>query len=424
MKADSSEAKNRITQYSLASQPIIVTYNGQRQGYFPNTVVKNDLKLPYLERYIVVHVDCDGLDNDSRRQLFTPTRESLKETSLGDNLRQIITETLREDDNLRRLDLERKHRYVKNVDSSSVENIRRRLAKRVAVFRSGSGRSGPRGSGPSEKVSVSKPLSIPTQDPPTFIRITSANPRTVHAGRTFTLKFETDARPDYFREPGTFIAAISPPSFGSFTGLANVLDGHGKAFFRASSDAQIEEVAEIVLEVRPPRSPTIRATAHVEVVAPPEKGGDSPGRDRTPNINPSWVAQGEDHWNEWGWTEKSVAKVMADEESIDVFVSAGNRRLDGLIARAQRQSTQAVDAIKDFYLEHIAYHALVAEMDEERAEGAFGDGEEDPAPYLDFEFKHACDTVCGIIESLFEMFITGAMESEPVHSEETVSAAP
>jgi hypothetical protein len=424
IKADSPEAKNRITQYTMASQPIIVTYNGQKQGYFPNTLIKNDLKLPYLDRYIVVHVDCDGLDNDSRRQLFTSTRESLKETQLGDNLRQIVLESLQEDDNLRRLDHERKQRYVRNVDSSSLENIRRRLAKRVNVFARGSGRTSP-----DRPVDVPRgppgppPVAIPVQDPPTFIRITNANPRPVYAGRTFTLKFETDAKADYFRNPGSFIAAINPPSFGSFTGVANILDGHGKAFFKAAPDVEIGMLAEITLEVRPPISPTIRAQTSVKVAVLPDTSGENPGAGHTPNITPHWVGEGDDQWDEWGWDESSVAKVMKDDESINVFVSSDNSRLSTLIGRAQRHSTEAVDAIKEFYLEHISYHALIAELDDEQIEGGTtsSDDEHTP-PLIDIEMKHANDTLCGIIESLFNMFVAGTIETEEVAQSELESS--
>ena len=413
IKADTPDAKNRITQYTLASQPVIVTYNGQKQGYFPNTLIKNDLKLPYLDRYIVVHVDCDGLDNDSRRQLFTSTRESLKETQLGDNLRQLVRETLEEDENLRRLDHERKQRYVRTVDSSSVENIRRRLAKRVSVFSRGSGKTNPdRPDVPPGPIPPAPP-EIPTQDPPTFIRITNPNPRPVYAGRTFTLKIETDARPDYFRSPGTFIAAINPPSFGSFTGVANVLNGYGKAFFKAGADLEIGDTAEITLEVRPPKSPTIRAQVTVNTEALPNTAGDLPGKGQTPNINPHWVTQGEDQWVEWGWDDSSVARVMKDDESIDIFVSADNKKLSALIARAQRHSTEAVEAIKEFYLEHIAYHALISELDDEAPEAEIVAGEnENGQPFVEIELKHANDMLCGVIDSLFNMFVAGAVESD------------
>ena len=93
LSPEGENAKNRINNYTLPSKPIVITFNGQKQGDLPNTVIKDDLKLPYLERYIVVQVDCDNLDHESRRQLFPTTRESLRDTSLLDDLRRLVVDT-------------------------------------------------------------------------------------------------------------------------------------------------------------------------------------------------------------------------------------------------------------------------------------------------------------------------------------------
>ena len=70
LSAEGDDPRGRIYNYCLPSKPIMITYNGQKQGELPYTVIKDDLKLPYLERYLIVHIDCDRLDNESRRQLF------------------------------------------------------------------------------------------------------------------------------------------------------------------------------------------------------------------------------------------------------------------------------------------------------------------------------------------------------------------
>jgi len=257
LSAEGENARDRITQYTLPSKPIVITYNGQKQGGLPNTIVRDDLKLPYLERYLIVHVNCDHLDNESRRQLFPTTRESLRDTSILEDLRRLVTETLEGDDELRRLDRERKQRYIQRADSQSVENIRRRLANRVkVVVMSGGQGSSPRSrhtesiSQPSER--QQRPL-IPVQEPPTLLEITSPNPRHVYAGRNFVINFRTDADPVYFLNPDTFIAVINPPSFGQYTGTTNVRNGYGTAYFTVSEDNEVGSTGEITLELRPRR---------------------------------------------------------------------------------------------------------------------------------------------------------------------------
>jgi hypothetical protein len=413
LSAEGESARSRITQYVMASKPIVVTYNGQKQGDFPNTIIKDDLKLPYLDRYLVVHVDCDRLDAESRRQLFPTTREALRDTPIGDDLRRLITETLSGDTELRRLDHERKLRYIQHEDRSIVENIRKRLANRVKVFTltGGTGR-GP-GVTPPDRPEPEPPLPrqpIPIQDPPTFLKITNSSPRKIVAGRSFTLRFETDARPDYFVNPDNFIAVLSPPSLGQYTGTANVRDGYGVAYFKSHDDIGVGTQGKIVLEVRPPRAPALSDSIEIEVVDLPQNSGPEEGQSRTPNINPHWVSQGDPFWADNGWTTKSVARVTREEDSIDIYVSADNERLSQVIAKAQRRNITAVDIVKNFYLEHVSFFSLLQDIDRaEQPQAKTTDADDDEDYDSDASLRHACETVCGIIDGMFEVLVVSEL---------------
>ncbi len=417
LSADGENARSRITQYVMASQPILVTYNGQKQGSFPNTVIKDDLKCPYLDRYIVVHVDCDKLDADSRRQLFPTTREALRDTPIGDDLRRLVLDTLAGDTELKRLDHERKQRYIKQEDQSAVDAIRRRLAKRVKTLTLNAGE----GTGPQVNVvSTDDPVPskrepIPVQDPPTFLKISTASPRKIYSGRSFTLKFETDARPDYFLSADNFIAVINPPSVAQFTGTANVRDGYGVAYFKAQDEVEIGETAKITLELRPPKHTSLSDTTEVIVTELPATAGGKPGDAQTPNINPQWVVEGDPFWKDSGWTRQSVAHVNRSEEGVDIFVSASNEKLTALITRAQRKDTSAVDNVKNFYLEHVSFYALLQDIERTRKPGA-EQGESSQASEGDLKYiseaslKHACETVCGIMDGIFEVIVNAPSE--------------
>jgi hypothetical protein len=115
-----------------------------------------------------------------------------------------------------------------------------------------------------------------------------------------------------------------------------------------------------------------------------------------------------------------VAKVIRSEESVEVYVSADNQRLNGLITRAQRRDTDAVDAIKDFYLEHISYYAMLASIDLERArprEDREGPDSQSADPDQERELQRACDTVCGIADDVFETLVTRAVDTVPAREE-------
>lgn len=417
LSADGSDsARDRITQYVQPSKPIIVTYNGQKQGDFSNSLIKTDLRLPYLERYLVVHVDCDKLDNESRRQLFPTTREALRDTGIGEELKRLILDTLSGDETLHRLDRERKQRYMSRVDSASVENIRRRLATRVRnVMLAAAGGRGPRVLPPPGPDNPTPRPAIPMQEPPTLLEITSPSPRRVYAGKRFTINFKTDADAAYFLNPDTFIAIIDPPGFGQYSGTTNVRDGYGTAYFLAADDMVVGTTSTVTLEVRPRRAASLRASVPVEVVALPEATGTGSGRTPTPNINPIWVIEGDRFWIDNSWNPSSVAKVVQSDESVEVYVSAGNTKLNNLITRAQRRATATVDTIKDFYLEHIAFFAMLAALDTERARPVTDDGTERPAPEQDNEreLQRGCETICGVAEDMFEV-IANRSEEEAI----------
>lgn len=402
--------RNKITNYCLRSQPIVVTFNGQRQGDFPNTVIKSDLKLPYLDSYLVVQVDCDRLDAESRRQLFPTTRESIRDTEIGYDLRRLVQETLAGDAELKRLDKERMKKLVTNIESSSTEKIRKRLSSRIKVFTSVAPDSGkgPIISGDDHSGEAHKREPIPVQDPPTYLKITSAAPRKVYAGKKFTLNFETDARPDYFKFAESFIAVIDPPTFAQFTGTTRVNGGYGTVYFQAADDVAVEDAAKVTLELRPPRSTAIGDSIGVEVIPLPETAGTEGSGATTPNIRPEWVDIEHPFWQERGWDENAVAEVEQAEDAVVVFVSGENKQFSKLLAKAQRHGEAAVEAIKDFYLEHLTFHAVIAHIDKTSAERE-GILDSDQAEIQNKkELQHACETVCGIMNSMFEIIVVEA----------------
>ncbi len=108
-----------------------------------------------------------------------------------------------------------------------------------------------------------------------------------------------------------------------------------------------------------------------------------------------------------------MAEVEWQTDAVDVYVSSENKKVDQLIARAQRRGTATVATIKDFYLEHISFHAMIADLNEQRAEEA-GAGTSDVADEAKLEklrereLQRVCETVCGIAEQMFEFIATRA----------------
>ncbi len=78
-----------------------------------------------------MQIECDRLDNESKRQLFSSTRESLRDTSILEDLKKLTIDTLKEDDRLNVLDSDRKKKYLKRDETEAQDKLRKRLANRI-----------------------------------------------------------------------------------------------------------------------------------------------------------------------------------------------------------------------------------------------------------------------------------------------------
>ena len=411
--------KDRIKHYTQPSSPIIITFNGQKQGVIGNGLIKNDLKLPFLDRYIIVQIEADNMDNDSKRQLFSSTRESLRDTSILEELRKLTIDTLSEDDELKRLDRERKQRYFTQEDTQVLDSLRKRLARRINSFlkSSGSGTS-VTATKTSETVNTDKLPEIPVEDPPTFFEVITKSPKEVYRNKTFSIKFKTDAHPNYFAHAETFVAFIEPQSFGMFTGTARVVDGYGLAYFKVNEETELDETGQITLELRPPRQKSFSSSLDVITVENPENSDpEGDGKNKTPNIQVEFVYQNDGWFKDNNWDESSVAEVLDDQDGVVIYVSAENKNLTKLVARAQRHNEVAVDNIKNKYLEHISFYAFM--INQNKSESFLDDNGEPVSDEVlsrlkEAGLKNASETVCGMINDFFEPIITESVEQDKV----------
>jgi hypothetical protein len=171
---------------------------------------------------------------------------------------------------------------------------------------------------------------------------------------------------------------------------------------------EIGAVGKIALEVRPPRAQALSAETSGLVVDLPKTSEPGEGTGKVPNINPLWVTKDDQFWVDEGWTDRSVAKVTRETDSVDIYVSAENARLSQLISRAQRKDLAAVENVKSFYLEHIAFFALLDDMERSELGKSSTSNDEDDDEQM--ALRLACETICGIIDSMFDLLVSGGRE--------------
>lgn len=413
------DPRERIKHYASVSKPIIITHNGQKQGTLGNGLIQKDLKLPYLDRYLIVHIESDYLDNDSKRQLFSSTRESLKDTAIVDELKKLTVDTLKEDDRLQQLNQDRKQRYFTKDDTQVLDSLKKRLARRINTYLQSSGSGTTVTTSTVGESSPTKKLpEIPFEDPPTFFEITTPSPKEVFANKSFSIKFKTDAHPNYFAKAETFAAFIDPQSIGSFTGTARVNNGYGIAYFKTNEDAEIGDKGEITLDLRPIGQKSISSSIEIEIIERPENSGnDKDGKNKSPNIRVDFIGENHQFYEDNNWNEHNVAKVISDSDEVVIYVSEENKNLQKLVERAQRKNDLAVQNIKNKYLEHISFHAFVLDKNNQDKILSKDDDEIPSESYekiKEAELRNASETVCGMINDFFESIIIESVESEAV----------
>jgi len=403
---------DRIKNYTHASQPIVISFNGQKQGHLLNSIIKQELKLPFLEKYLVVQIECDQLDNESKRQLFSSTRENTRDTSIKKELEKLVIDTLSADDELKRLDKERRDRYLKKDETEALDKLRKRLASRINQYiKASGGGSGVKATETGETVKTKKQPPIPINDPPTFIEITTPNEKEVYSGKTFSIKFKTDAHPNLFTNPDWFFAIIEPHSFGSYTGSARVVDGYGIAYFKTRESVEKGQAGIITLELRPPRQKTLSDTLDIlSIPFPEDSDSTKAGSKSTPNIEIIPVNENDPYYKDHGWSGKTVAEIADDEDAVFIYINDSNNNLTKLIERAQQYSTQAVESIKNRYREHIGFCAFMIEKNKVEDNLIFDENQvllpEHVETIKKADLENGCETVCGMISDFFEYIRT------------------
>jgi len=327
-----------------------------------------------------------------------------------------LTDTLEADDDLKRLDKERRDRYLKKDETEAMDKLRKRLASRINTFlKTSGGGTGVIATDTGETVKSKKQPPIPINDPPTFLEITTADYKEVIIGRTFSIKFKTDAHPNLFTNPDWFFAVIEPHSFGSYTGSARVVDGYGIAYFKTRESVDEGTEAEITLELRPPRQKTISDSVIV-IASPLPEGSDqqNPGNKNAPNIEIIPINENDPYYKDNGWTTKTVSEVLDDQDAITIYINDSNAHLTKLIERAQQYSTQTVDSIKNRYREHIGFCSFMIDRNKIEEQLHMGEGKPISDEHVELikkaDLENGCETICGMISDFFEYIRTETEE--------------
>ena len=199
------EAKtNPIAAYVNEHKPYTFTFNGQSHGFEDRRFTTDRLSLPHLAKSLIVHVELDGITANARRQILSTTRDRLKQLGLYQQIRERIATVLGEDEDLDRLNRERKEQLLAKHSEADRAKMQERFAKLMERFKAGvdvrAGGKGTRNEGREETSNGGRAKLPPlkTRDEPTFIRVANTQkPIPIRLDRHALIRLESDAPDGY-----------------------------------------------------------------------------------------------------------------------------------------------------------------------------------------------------------------------------------
>lgn len=305
-------------------RPILLTHNGQMHGSLPASVIRKDAELSFLATRIVVHLDCNSLTPDAKRNLFVSNREDVRHGEVLRVIRDELVRTLRSDEELARLNTEAEQEGLQEHDEEAEKQTRIEVARllRNMGFATSEPLGGAGGDGALKPTRPARPRPprppvepIPIVDPPTFVEFAGEeNPVKLYPGQRRYLRVRTNA-PSIYHSPNdpsrSQFNLIVPPELTP-GGSTPLIGGRLRFILDATPAAKVGQTGTIALELRRPGQEALRATKPFEIVAEPEPAP-SGAQITLPTFIFKAIKPEDDDWTRLDWPN-NVSEVASEAE--------------------------------------------------------------------------------------------------------------
>lgn len=371
--------------YVAPEQAVTVTHNGQRQGSFRRELFER-LELMTLAKFLIVQVDCDGLSWRAKRELFSTTRDRLKDSPLARTLREKLAEALQSDSELRELDRARKEAALARRSQAQAERIRKLLAKHMASLREGQaivfkkvmssntelpilGDQPLLDEAPTSRAKATDefgrplPTEVAYEGEPTVLSV--LNPTvSVRAGGKAVVRIALDAPDGYITADGGGRGKFTPlvtkgAEMFRVVGNSDLRAGVMRCTISAET-AQPGDRGRIVFTVTRPDALPLLAEADAVAVEPPKPRAKPAGKDKGPEEGPNVVPVGREDWATFGFDDKTVARVeghASDPSMTTVYVNQDYPPLVNKLMRDKRSAGERMEMYRDKFIAAMALHA-------------------------------------------------------------------
>jgi hypothetical protein len=375
------EKGNSISAYVDEHKPYTFTFNGQSHGFEDRRFTTDRLSLPHLAKSLIVQVELDGITANARRQILSTTRDRLKQLGLYQQIRERIATVLGEDEDLDRLNRERKEQMLAKHSDADRAKMQERFAKLMERFKAGTDiRAGARGSHTDGREETSsggrdKLPPLKTRDEPTFIRVANTQkPIPIRLDRHALIRLESDAPESYLTSHPHARITISgePDGVAAMDSRTDFRGGRARLTVRALDAAKAGKTASLTIFLLTAKGKTLTTKATVRFEAPSD--AETAGKGERSRLNvPAPIAVYKQDWPTHGWNEQSVARVDDDGREILVFVNMDNQHFSRFIKASSYQEV-GLNRMKNNFLLYVAFYAWMKHMndlrDESKLEGA------------------------------------------------------
>jgi len=299
--------------YVRAESAVTTTLYGQRQDNMSRSWLKENTRLPYLSRNLIVQVEADGLSARAKRALFASTRETAIRSELRDQIYASVASELAKNELLRSLEEEEKERALARGTRKVSERVRQRLAELIKKRIPGAFKEVPiqNGNGTVKKKRRKKgrkPVPMPIPDDsdlpsvPTRLEI-KTKPVRIERGRTATLHLTLNAKNDYLPAHDADLAIRFDADGLRVQSRSHLRGGKANWTLRADTDTALGH-HELQVRLTVPGGKVLRDSTTVEVRQPTPRGGTK----KEPETGPEVVWLNRDAWLD-DWDELTVGDV-------------------------------------------------------------------------------------------------------------------
>lgn len=340
-----------MTQYR-GVEGVLLTQNGQTHGYYDKKFYNRaSVGLSYLSESLLTVVDCTGIDEATREELFMNSRDRTRSSIFATKLESYLEEYLKDNELLKQIQQRRREKAISDKldDEKPLEEVLSSVFKSSSVlsrlFVFGNKLQNPTNLGPahdSEK--------FEGKYNPTFFTIMRKKDkvegiyiREAQLDRTFRIRFKTDANNDFFtREkfPGTYF--LTRDNIYTEDHIVHLHNGIATLNVKLPDTAKIGEVFRyhfLVTDTNIDRDFENEFEIHIikQQETPGGTGGtrtppDGEGPNQTsmklagitlPNVKEIY----KENWDDYGFTKESALKAIKYGSAYDFFVNMDNIHL-------------------------------------------------------------------------------------------------